>query len=185
MKKLAFISILVFSVTSFSGYSQSKENLGKSRTGNNSKLRLINITEVNSGLGLYKIHVDYSKHEINLSTIVGLGFSNNLFGGVGIGVSFYNGGNLVPIYADFRYFFNIKETRVFVFGDGGLFLNTTKTADPPKIMVSPGIGMIVPIGKNLSVTVGAGLFTQFREDFEHDSFIIVKNGMIYSFKSKK
>jgi hypothetical protein len=184
MKKL-HITVIVFFSASMLLVGQTSVTKKEYSVAPNSRLGLINITEVNAGIGLYKIYADYSKQEINLSSICGIGLGRNLIGGIGIGVSFYFGGTLVPLFADFRYFFNIRETRVFVFGDGGILLNSPKTEDQPKILVSPGAGLVLPISNNLSVSFGIGLFTQFREDFEHDSFIIIKNGMTYSFKSKR
>ena len=186
MKKITIILLLVFMVASSLSYSQAKNHLTGSIASANSRPGLMNITELNAVIGIYKINVDYSKRVVNLTSILGIGLTRNLTGGIGVGVSLYNGGTLVPLFADFRYFFNLGKTRFFVLGEGGIFLNSNKTEDVPKYLVSPGVGLALPVSKSISVNLGAALFTQFRqEDFGHDSFINIKLGMTYLFKSKK
>jgi hypothetical protein len=182
MKKLAFIAFLVFMAASCLSYSQAKNNSTLSLASGNSRAGLMNITELNAGIGLYVINEDYAKRVVNLTSILGIGLTRNLTGGIGAGVSLYNGGTLVPLFADFRYFFNLGKTRFFVLGEGGIFLNSNKTEDVPKYLVSPGVGLVLPVSKSLSVNLGAALFTQFRqEDFGHDSFANIKLGMTYLF----
>ncbi len=186
MKKLVLISLLVFAVAYSLCYSQTKNDLTAYIVSGNSKPGLINITEFNAGIGLKIINVDYSLQHINLSSIIGIGLAKNLIGGIGIGYSFYNGVvKPFPLFVDFRYFANIRKKTFFVFADCGMPLNPSKTENLPKMFVNPGIGMVLPIGKKLSVNFGAGLFTQFWFASRHDSFIIIKNGMIYSFNKKK
>ena len=164
MKKITFISLLVFMVSSSLSYSQAKNNSTGSIPSGNSRPGLMNITELNAGIGLYAINVDYAKRVVNLTSILGIGLTKNLTGGIGVGVSLYNGGTLVPLFADFRYFFNLGKTRFFVLGDGGIFLNSNKREDVPKYLVSPGVGLVLPVSKSLSVNLGAALFTQFRQE---------------------
>ena len=186
MKKLTYISLLVFMVSSSLSYSQVENNSTGSIRSENSRPGLMNITEINVGIGLYEINVDYSKRVVNLTSILGVGLTKNLTGGIGVGVSLYNGGTVVPLFADFRYFFNLGKTRFFVLGEGGIFLNSNKREDVPKYLVSPGIGLVLPVSKSLSVNLGAALLTQFRQkDIGHDSFVNIKLGMTYLFKSKK
>lgn len=184
MKKHFLISLLILIATSSFSYSQAINNSSRSNPFGNSKPGLLNITELNAGIGLYKINVDYSKRVVNLTSILGIGLTRNLTGGIGVGVSLYNGGTLIPLFADFRYFFNLGKTRFFILGDGGIFLNSNKTETKPKYLVSPGAGVILPVNKSMYVNLGAALFTQFRkeEDISHDSFINIKLGMTYLFR---
>ena len=94
MKKLIFISILFFAVASLSGYGQTKNNSNRSTVTGNSKPGLINITELSGGIGLYSEDRDYAKRYANLSSILGIGLIKNLTGGIGVGVSFYDGGQI-------------------------------------------------------------------------------------------
>jgi hypothetical protein len=183
MKKLIFVSLLVFMVASSLSYGQAKYNSTKSIASGKTKPGLMNITELNAGIGLYELNRDYAKRVANLTSILGIGLTRNLTGGIGVGVSLYNGGTLVPLFADFRYFFNLGKTRFFAFGDGGILLNSAKTEGGTKYLVSPGVGLVLPVSKNLSINLGAYLFTQFGyKDYGHDSFANIKLGMTYLFK---
>lgn len=163
-------------IASSSGYSQVK---------NNSKPGLISVTELSGGIGLYSEDRDYAKRTAGLTTALGIGIIKNLTGGLGVGVSFYDGGKikLFPLFADFRYFFNLGKARFFVSGDGGILLNSSKTEAGTFYFASPGLGWAIPVSKNMSVNLGTALFTQYGgEDYGTDSFLNLKLGMTYSFK---
>jgi hypothetical protein len=167
---------MVLMIASSSGYSQVK---------NNSKPGLINITELSGGIGLYSEDRDYAKRNAGLTSVLGIGLIKNLTGGIGVGVSFYDGGKftLFPLFADFRYFFNIGKAGFFASGDGGILLNSGKTEAGTIYFVSPGLGWALPVSKNLSLNLGTALFTQYGgEDYGTDSFLNIKLGVIYSFK---
>jgi len=185
MKKLTFILFPLFFTVAFTGYSQATKDSITFQSSKNLKPGLINITDINVGIGLYKINVDYSKQKLSFTSVFGIGIARNFTGGIGSGFTIYNGGALVPLFADFRYFTYIKKTQVFVFADGGVFLNSAKNPSGTIIFANPGAGMVLPVTDNLSVSFGVGLFTQFRQDYPHDSFIIIKNGVTYSFRRKK
>jgi len=186
MWKLTFISLVVLMVASSLSYSQAKNDLVDSKVDYISKHEFINFTEINVGLGLVIIDVDFSLQVVNLSSIFGIGLARNLTGGIGIGYSLYNADvKPLPLFVDFRYFTNIGKATVFVFGDCGIPLNLSKTEELPKMFANPGIGIVGPIGNKLSMNFGAGLLTQFWFASRHDSFIIIKTGIIYSFTNKK
>ncbi len=185
MKKLVFISILVFAVASLSGYGQTKNNSNRSAATGNSKPGLISVTELSGGIGLYSEDRDYAKRNANLSTILGIGLIKNFTGGIGAGVSFYDGGSIVlyPVFADFRYFFHLGKASFFASGDIGVLLNSAKTEAGTIYFASPGLGWALPVSKNMSVNLGAALFTQYGgEDYGTDSFFNIKLGMTYFFK---
>jgi hypothetical protein len=186
MKKLVFISFLFFIVAPSLSFSQTKNDSTDFKVDFVSKLELINFTEINVGLGLVIKDVDYALQVVNLSTIFGIALAKNFTGGIGIGYSFYNAPvKPIPLYLDFRYFTNIGKITVFAFGDCGIPLSTSRTENLPKMFASPGIGIVGYIGDRLSINFGAGLLTQFWFESHHDSFIIIKSGMIYSFKNIK
>ena len=90
---------------------------------------------------------------------------------------------LFPLFADFRYFFNLGKASFFASGDGGILLNSAKTEAGTIYFVSPGLGWALPVSKNLSLNLGAALFTQYgEEDYGTDSFVNIKLGMTYFFK---
>ena len=187
MKKLIYLSLMGLVIASSTGYSQVKNNPDISPASGNSKPGLINITELSGGIGLYSEDRDYAKRNAGLTSVLGIGLLKNLTGGIGVGVSFYDGGKfkLFPLFADFRYFFNLGKARFFATGDGGILLNSAKTEAGTIYFVSPGLGWALPVSKNLSVNLGGALFTQFgNEDYGHDSFVNIKLGMTYYFKKK-
>jgi len=185
MGKFILISLLLFMVAASSGYSQTKNNSNRSPASENSKPGLINITELSGGIGLYSEGREYAKRDASLTTILGIGLTKNITGGIGVGVSLYDGGSVVlfPLFADFRYFFNIGKARFFASGDGGVLLNSAKTEAGTFYFVSPGLGWALPVSKNLSVNLSAALFTQYGgKDYGTDSFVNIKLGMTYFFK---
>ena len=185
MKNFTIILFTLFFAATMSGYSQTTIDSTTFQSPKKSKPGLMNITELNVGIGLYKIDVDYSKQKLSFTSVFGIGIARNLTCGIGSGFTFYNGGALVPLFADFRYFTKIRKTRIFIFADGGVFLNSANKPSGTMIFANPGAGMVLPLTENLSVNFGAGLFTQFRHDYEHDSFIVIKNGVTYSFGKKR
>lgn len=178
MKKFKILTILIFLAYCSSVFSQKKND----SAAGNYKPGFMNITELNGGIGLYMLNRDYAKRVFNVTSILATGLANNLTGGIGVGVSLYNGGTLVPLFADIRYYFNIGKTRCFLMGDGGIILNSAKTDGGPKYLVSPGAGVVFPVSKSMSVNLGTFIFTQFGDkDYGHDSFANLKLGMTFLF----
>ena len=89
-----------------------------------------NVNELTAGYGLRVTSEDYSKYFVGFTTthgyqlnLFGLNVKNNLFGGLGTGVLFYNGGLLIPLYGDIRLTWNRKKLTPFIFGRSGLLIN--------------------------------------------------------------
>ena len=148
----------------------------------NSRPGLMNITELNAGFGLGDTDADYAKRFIGLTSILGYGITRNLSAGIGAGLSFYNGGTLVPLFIDLRYIISLGKISAYAFGDGGLLFNTSNSDDEIRYLLNPGLGLKYPIGDNLSANLGAGLFMQATRDKAHDSFVNFKLGVTYSFR---
>ena len=148
----------------------------------NSRPGLMNITELNVGFGLGETDADFAKRFFGLTSVLGYGITRNLHGGIGAGLSFYNGGTLVPLFLDLRYFINFEKISVYAFGDGGLLFNISNSDDEIRYLLNPGLGLKYPIGDNLSANLGAGLFMQATKDKTHDSFVNLKLGITYSFR---
>lgn len=186
MKKLVLVSLIVLIASSSAIYGQRKSFATRSNVTGGVKPGFINITEINGGLGYYTIGRDYSRRFINLTSVFGAGFAKNLTGGIGAGVSIYDEGTLFPLFADLRYYFILGQMRVFIYADAGILLTSTRKVGETVLFVSPGAGISLPLGDNLSATLGAGLFTQFRQkDYGmgegSDRFISIKLGIIYLF----
>jgi len=186
LKKLALTTILIFFAVSSAIYGQKRSFATRSYVTGGLKPRLINFTEFNGGLGYFTLDRDYSKRFISLTTIFGAGLAKNLTGGLGAGVSLYDDGTLFPLFADFRYFFIFGQMRVYILGDAGILLSSTRKVGETVLFVSPGAGITMPLGDNLSASLGAGLFTQLRQkDYGmgegSDRFINVRLGILYLF----
>jgi len=151
----------------------------------NSRPGLINITELSGGFGLKRVDRDYAKNLFSITTIGGIGIAKNMTAGIGIGFSFYNGGNLQPLFADLRYFFSIGVTKLHASIDGGILLNSGKTAMGRRYILSPGAGILLPVSNNLALNFGASLFTQLTKEMDHDSFLNIKAGISCFFKKKR
>ena len=63
---------------------------------------LITINELHFGIGLGITNVPYSKSFFGFTTINGYQINKNFVAAAGTGLSFYNGGMLVPLFLDFR-----------------------------------------------------------------------------------
>ncbi len=96
LKKLALTTILIFFAVSSAGYGQKKSFASRSNVSGGIIPRLINITELDGGLGYYTLDRDYSKRFNSLTSVFGAGLAKNLTGGLGAGVSLYEDGTLFP-----------------------------------------------------------------------------------------
>jgi len=181
MKKLKSFIILSFFLPCLAVIGNTLPEGGKSPTDHRSGPRLINITEINAGLGLYDTDRDYAGRLINLTDILGIEITRNFTGGIGIGISLYNGGTLEPLFADLRYFFNLERSRIYIYGDAGMLIGSAKTADGTKFILNPGIGWQRPLTDFLALNLSGGLLTQMTREKSHDSFAVLKAGITISF----
>lgn len=173
---LAFLFIVQLIIGQTDAQSQKPTIIQNNRPG------LMNITELNVGFGLGDTDADFAKRFLGVTSVLGYGLTKNLHGGIGAGISFYNGGTLVPLFLDLRYMINFGKISAYALGDGGLLFNVSKSDDEYKILLNPGVGLKYPIGNNLSANLGAGLLMQFKKDKAHDSFVNLKMGVTYTFR---
>lgn len=184
MKKL-FVILLVLLSSSKMVAGQTGAHNEKFTDVQNSKPGLMNITELNVGFGLGDTNTDFAKRFFGLTSVLGYGITRNLHSGIGAGLSFYNGGTLVPLFLDLRYFINFGKISAYAFGDGGLLFNLAKETGSLRMFVNPGAGLRFKISKDLDANFGAGLFLQTKKDQSRDSFVNFKLGMTYLLKNKK
>ena len=137
------------------------------------------INELTTGIGLGITDVPYSKSFFGFTTVNGYQINKNFVAAVGTGLSFYNGGLLVPLFLDFRYRFNICLITPYVFADGGLLLNFSDI-NAIKLFVNQGIGIRYSFSRNIAVNLGSGMLIQTGASYR-DSFINIKAGMTYKF----
>jgi hypothetical protein len=142
---------------------------------------LISISELNFGFGLGNTDADYAKRFFGLTSILGYGITKNLQAGIGAGLSFYNGGTLVPFFLDLRFIINLGKISAYAFGDGGLLFSFSESDYENNILLNPGVGINYQLGTKLTANLGAGLLSQTSKDKEHDSFVNLKLGITYKF----
>jgi len=178
-KLLIIISLIISDIVTFGQNDLLNANLF-------SNSGYININELIYGYGLGSTVMPYSKQYYGFTTMHGyqLNFNrlrkkNNLVGGIGTGMLFYNGGHLFPLYFELRYIRNRERISPFVTGNSGLLINTTDFKGGSKFFVSGGGGIRFKINNQLAANFGTGIFLQKGKDGLRDSFINLKIGLIY------
>jgi len=137
----------------------------------------VNLTEITGGIGFAKTHVDYSSRIIGVSNIFGYQINKSFLTGLGVGVYGYNGGILVPLYLDMRYYFKPgSQLSPYVSADGGLQLNP-KEFEKTTIFINPTIGLKKKIGEKSWLNFGIGTLTMGRPDGERSTFFTIKGGI--------
>jgi len=143
----------------------------------------VNIAEIAGGIGLAKIDVDYSSRIIGASNIFGYQINKKFLTGLGVGVYGYNGGILVPLFLDMRYYFKPgAPLSPYISADGGLQVNP-KDFETTTIFINPTVGLKKKIGEKSWLNFGIGTLTIGRPDGERSTFFMIKGGI--SFPGKK
>lgn len=140
----------------------------------------ITINELHFGIGIGDTNVPYSKSFFGFTTINGYQINKNFVAAAGTGLSFYNGGMLVPLFLDFRYRINLDKFTPYVFADGGLLLDFTDLIGGSKQFINPGIGGRYTFTKNLAANISAGILIQSGSLYRY-TFINFKTGVTYKF----
>jgi hypothetical protein len=144
-------------------------------------VRPITIVEFTSGIGLSKINVPYSRTMLGFTAAQGIIINDRVIIALGTGLSFYNGGPLMPLFADFRYsFYNNHRYTAYFLGEGGFLFNASKHFEYTKLFLTPGAGIKYDFNRYFSTDVSLGLFVQ--QGILRDSFINLKMGIVYRFK---
>jgi hypothetical protein len=138
----------------------------------------IMINEFTGGLGLGVKNDPYSKYFIGFTTIHGYQVSKDFLFAGGTGVSFYNGGTLIPLFLDFRYRVYVSQWTPYVYGDGGVMLDFSSNNET-RLFLNPGIGCSYTISRNIAINLASGLFAQFADT--RASYFNIKTGMTYKF----
>ena len=138
----------------------------------------IHFAEVGGAFGLGVTDDEYATRIISLDYIFGYHINRSFMTGLGTGVNFYNGGAMIPLYADIRYYFNANRNAPFVVADGGVLFSLDKFGDSG-IFVNPMFGVRRELNKNLFMHLEAGLLTQFAPAGQRHSFINLKAGISF------
>ncbi len=139
----------------------------------------ITINVLTAGIGLKITDVPYSKSFIGFTTVNGYQINRNFIAAVGTGLSFYNGGMLIPLFLDFRYMYNLKQFTPFIVADGGFLLNFSNFIEGTKLFINPSIGIMYYLPKKIALTFGGGLLIQYGPI--RDSFLNLNVGAYYKF----
>ena len=176
-RKITLIIIFICSGVAISA--QSEDSLKQSANIHHSNAGFITINELTGGIGIGETGPAFSKGFFGFTTVIGYQSDYNFTAAVGTGLSFYNGGMLVPLFLDFRYGFNIDQFNPYIFLDGGLLFNFSDFKEGTKLFINPGIGVRYYVSQKMAVTLGGGLLVQYRPD--RDTFINFKAGVSYKF----
>jgi hypothetical protein len=173
MKQLFLLQLIIL-ISSATVYSQDLIIPNKPYSILDSSPGYITINEFTAGFGLGDTRAPYSKSFFGINTIHGYQINRNFIVAAGTGISFYNGGTLIPVFLDLRFNFSIKTISPYFAGEGGLFLNPSGTA---KLFISPGAGIRYSISKKMCLNFGAGYLVQVAES--QDSFVNFKIGIAF------
>ena len=109
----------------------------------------------------------------------GVEFNGTTITGLGMGISFYNGGLLLPLFLDFRHsFYNYNKYAVYLFGDAGALYEISQKIEYSKMFINPGLGVVYDLSKNFGANFGMGMFIQ--QGQRRDSFISFKLGITFT-----
>jgi len=177
----SFIIILALSIASLNA--QLNQKIGHSPAVTSDwQEGYVNITEINSGLGLGVTSVPYSKSYFGITNINGYQFSRNVKAGVGVGIQVHNGGTLIPIFADGRFSLNAQEVVPFFGVAGGVALSPDELNSQSRVFINPSVGVKYVAGSRMGVSLSMGLMTQAGGGEARSSFLSFRLGFEYKGK---
>jgi hypothetical protein len=137
----------------------------------------INITEVVGAMALGTSSIKYSGNFAGITTMNGYVINHHFLTGLGLGAYVYVDGVLVPVYFDIRYTFNNRKYSPFVYGDGGILLDTGDNMSTG-LFINPGIGVKRKLSYKTALSVSGGLYLQ--QFNARASFVNVKVGLYFA-----
>jgi hypothetical protein len=186
MKKFIFVPILFLTLLSVNG--QRKSGTGQQNVTLNPNSGYANVTEFTFGYGVAGTTMPYSEQYFGFTSshgyqlnIYGLNRSNHLFIGLGSGLLFYKEGNLVPLFADFRYTWDKKKFEPFLYGSSGVLFGVKNLDENTKLFLNGGGGVRFSIDDSFALSLGIGCLLQMGTS--RASFLNVKAGI--AFKGNK
>ena len=122
----------------------------------------------------------YSDYFYGFTTIFGYSVNQNFSFGAGLGAFFYNGGYLIPFFADMRYTFNYKKINPYFFADAGFITDPSDPVSTTKFYINPGVGIRYIVSYKIAATASFGGFVQEggSESGDRDTFLTYKIGII-------
>jgi hypothetical protein len=141
-------------------------------------ISMVTINEFNSNIGIAQVHTAYSHSSVGFTTIEGIQFNRISTVGVGTGISFYNGGPLIPLFLDYRFnFYNHLKSTTYLYGDGGWLFKASSSLQYTKLFINPGLGLKYELGPYMDGNLDIGVLVQQGE--RRDTFLNIKAGISF------
>jgi hypothetical protein len=138
----------------------------------------ISINEVGAGFGLGDTSEDYGRYIVSVTTIAGYRINNRFSAGLGAGINFYNGGNMIPVFLDFRYRFGQGKVNPFLVADGGVAISPDGL-NSSALFLNPGFGIEKKLNTKVAFHLTGGIHTQQGPDGIRNSFFNFKGGVSF------
>jgi hypothetical protein len=138
----------------------------------------VNVTELNGALGLEDEESVNSKYYFGLTNIFGYQIDRNFFGGIGVGYLHYDGGNLFPVFLEYKYSMYLRRFSPYFYADGGSLMHPADFFNESKIFINPGVGISRALSSKLEINLSAGYMIQARTTLTRVTFVNFKLGVI-------
>ena len=145
----------------------------------------VNVTELNGAFGLvtageentpYEPESVYSGYYFGITNIFGYQIDRNFYGGIGAGYLHYEGGDLFPVFLEYKYSMYLKRFSPYFYADGGAMVHLTEFYDKSKIFVNPGVGISRTLSPHFDINLSAGYMIQARTTLTRVTFLNFKLG---------
>lgn len=174
---------LFFIITVISAKGQPNDKVASTPAlGHDWRAGVINITELNTGLGIALVNEPYARNYFGITTVNGYQFTRNIKAGVGLGFQIHNGGTLFPLYLDARYSLNAQEFVPFFAAAGGVLFSLQEFNSDTRIFINPSLGLKWVTSNKIGLSFSTGLLVAAGGS-DRDSFVNFKLGI--EFKGKE
>jgi hypothetical protein len=96
-----------------------------------------------------------------------------------VGYLHYEGGDLFPVFLEYKYSMYLKRFSPYFYADGGGMVHLTEFYDKSKIFVNPGAGISRTISSNFDINLSAGYMIQARTTLTRVTFLNFKLGITW------
>jgi len=146
----------------------------------------VTVNELNGGYGLGETVIDYSKYYGGFTTthgyqlnIYGLNVNSSLAAGIGTGIFVYNGGALLPFYADGRFTMNRKKVSPYLFARSGLLVSINDLNGQTRLFLQGGPGVRIKINDQFAFCASPSLLVQMGSNVSRDAFLSLNAGLVF------
>lgn len=148
----------------------------------------VNIAEFNAGYGLKDFSQEsgqtepgsiQSKYYFGITNIFGYQIDRHFSGGIGVGYLHYEGGDLFPVFLEYKFSMYLKQFTLYFYADGGGLLDPTKFYDESKIFINPGLGISRTLTPRLEINLSTGYMIQARTTLTRVTFLNFRMGVSF------